>query len=375
MKRQSIVSERVALKNKCRKCRVIKQKFCLYSVVMKHCVSIICSIVLLLPVVCGLTSCIFEDSPICPEKMEFTIVPEFPADGPGIPSGSLQNLPEGMAYLFFPSDGSPVWRFDLPGCGSGKVMMSPGNYSFLSFNDDTSSVLFRGENSYGTYEAYTVEADLLGNIPLSLRGNGAAPGGEERVVACPEMMWGSSYYGFSLGYDGLSYIYSASTQSGEVSVFSPDFILKSYEFPLTARYVYRIEDVKNLSGVKSMSAALTGMAGSIMLASGQKGSYPSTLSLKASSSDSSTIGSSFYTFGLPLAPTAPNVLNLFVVLTDGRRFCYKFDVTTQVREASDPMNVEIVVRDLTIDVPDSGGTSGFDVNVDGWITEIVNIKS
>ena len=69
------------------------------------------------------------------------------------------------------------------------------------------------------------------------------------------------------------------------------------------------------------------------------------------------------------------MLNLFVVLTDGRRFCYKFDVTTQVREASDPMNVEIVVRDLTIDVPDSGGTSGFDVNVDGWITEIVNIKS
>lgn len=63
-----------------------------------------------------------------------------------------------------------------------------------------------------------------------------------------------------------------------------------------------------------------------------------------------------------------------MVIKDGRRFCYEFDVTDQVREAPDPMEVLLMVRGLSIEKPDTGGEAGFEVSVDGWQTVTVNIK-
>ena len=63
-----------------------------------------------------------------------------------------------------------------------------------------------------------------------------------------------------------------------------------------------------------------------------------------------------------------------MVIKDGRRFCYEFDVTDQVRTAPDPMEVLLTVRGLTIDKSDTGDGTGFDVSVDGWQTVTVNIR-
>lgn len=190
----------------------------------------------------------------------------------------------------------------------------------------------------------------------------------------PDMLWGCAYCSVKLHYGGVRYVTTGTSQTGTQSVFSPDFILTALQRPLTAHYTFRIEDIENLSGVSSMSAALGGMAGSLTLSSGEKGSYPSTLSLKAASLSPTVVGGDFYTFGIPPTPDVANILSLFVVIKDGRRFCYEFDVTDQVRTAPDPMEVLLTVRGLTIEKPDTGDGAGFDVSVDGWQTVTVNIR-
>ena len=66
-----------------------------------------------------------------------------------------------------------------------------------------------------------------------------------------------------------------------------------------------------------------------------------------------------------------NILSLFVVIKDGRRFCYQFIVTNQVRTAPNPMNVSLIVKGLTLEKPEAGHGTGFDVAVDGWETVVV----
>lgn len=326
-----------------------------------------------LALTCGVSSCIFESERACPDRLTFTIVSNWDSENIELQDDAAYEEPEGMAYLFFPDDGGKVWRFDFPGREAGKASLSVGDYKMLSFNDDTQSILFRGEAQYDTFEAYTPEKELLSGIPSSLRGKELPPGNDERVVGSPDMMWGCSCCRFSLGYDGLSYVPSSPMKTGNGNVFSPDFILTVNQRQLTARYTYRIENVENLSGVKSMSAAISGMAGSMMLASGRKCDYPSTIPVMASIIDSSTIGDGFCTFGIPTDPTSANILSLFIVIKDGRRFCYRFDVTDQVRQAPDPMDVEIVLKGLKLEIPENESGSGFDVIVDGWETSVVNI--
>ena len=314
----------------------------------------------------AVSSCIYEYEADCIDQLPFTIENDWQA----CPDAS----PEGMAYIFFPADGGEAWRFDFPGRTAGKVSIEVGKYKFLSYNDDTYNVLFRDEGGYESYEAYTAEKDLLGAIPQDERGSSLPRSADERTVGCPDMIWSCAYCDFSLWYDGVRYAPYSIARADMVMKYSPDFVLTAAQHQLTARYRFRIEDIENLSGVKSMSAALSGMAGAMMLASGRKEAYPSTLSLKASIIDQTTAGGEFHTFGIPGQPSADNTLSLFVVIKDGRRFCYQFDVTEQVRSAPDPMNVCLIVKGLTLEKPETGGGTGFDVTVDGWETVIVNIN-
>lgn len=306
----------------------------------------------------AVTSCVY-DREDCPENLSLDIV----SDWQLAPDAS----PGGMAYIFFPYDGSVPWRFDFIGNLAGKVTLPVGTYSFLSYNDDTASVIFSEDSGYDGYEATTADAD---SPDASCHGERSG----DRVLRTPDMLWGCAYGYVDLWYDGLRHTVLGTDKSDSGSVFSPGFILTALQRPLTAHYTFRIEDVRNLSGVRSMSATLSGMAGSLSLASGVKGRYPSTLLLKVKGLDSETVGGDFYTFGIPSEPDAPNILSLYVVIKDGRRFCYKFDVSPQVRNAPDPMEVTLILRGLTIEPPSEGDETGFDITVDGWETVIVNIK-
>ena len=277
--------------------------------------------------------------------------------------------PEGMAYIFFPDDGGAFWRFDFPGREAGRVGLPAGSYSYISYNDDTHNTLFR-EDSYAGYEAYTLPTELE-------RMFGRAedvPEINERVLRSPDMIWAEAYSAVELSYNRLAYNPSATGGEGTETVALADMTLPSVPRRMVARYSYRIEDVENLSGVARMCAAMSGLAGSLNLVTGARGREAVTVPSPAKADAGKTgITGSFYTFGLPGAGESPNILCLYVWLTDGRKLNFSFDVSEQVRTAPDPMDVEVVVRGLHI--PESEISGGaFDVNVDGWINVVVNIK-
>ena len=103
--------------------------------------------------------------------------------------------PEGMCVYFYPLDGKGGTRFDFKGTEGGEVELTVGSYLVLCYNNDTESVQFYNTDDFGTHGAYTRE----GNVLEPMYGNAAsysvpkADGAEdERVVICPDMLWGSS---------------------------------------------------------------------------------------------------------------------------------------------------------------------------------------
>lgn len=299
------------------------------------------------------TSCIYENED-CPDRLGVYIENDW--------REARDASPEGMAYIFFPHDGTPFWRFDFPGTVAGKVMLPPAGYSFVSYNDDTSRLLFSDDKGYAGYEVYTPKATL----PVD--------DGQQPAVYAPDMLWGCAYGCVNVSYDGIHYNTSGTVNHAGAGEFSSRFILKARQRPLTARYAVRINDVKNLSSAVAMSASISGMAGSLLLCSGEKGRYPSTLAFGAAPSAEDAIGGEFSTFGIPDELSVGNTLSLYVMLKDGRKFRYKFDVTDQVRNAADPMNVTLTVGGISLEESEEDNT-GFEVKVDGWITIVVNIRS
>ena len=83
-------------------------------------------------------------------------------------------------------------RFDFTGTEGGDVEVGVGKYVVLCYNNDTEAVEFYNTGDFRSHGVYTREGSVLEPI----YGNAAnyaprATGSEEqRVVICPEMMWG-----------------------------------------------------------------------------------------------------------------------------------------------------------------------------------------
>jgi len=320
-----------------------------------------------LPVIAsGMISCVYEYDD-CHEEQIFTIIND---------EKFIQEAwPEGMAYIFFPKCGGEPWRFDFPGKNAGTVKLPPGDYHFLSFNDDTYSVLFKDNDGFDGYVAYTEEAS---RIVFDEAGLAKAPTlpknvstNTEQLMKCPDMMWGCAYRQFELSHGSLKY----SVSPEQPAQFSTDFILTAFQRQLTSRYGFIISDVANLDGVRALSAVFSGLAGSLNLATGIKSTYPVMLSSQAYASDGTMIKGEFVTFGLPEHPDASNILSLLVLLNDGRKYMYQFDVTEQVRNAPDPLEVTVRINGLLLEECEEKTEDGaFDVSVDGWTTIVININ-
>lgn len=300
-----------------------------------------------------LSSCgLIYDDPMPCDDIPVTIVNDW--------RGAPDARPEGMAYLFYGEDCRQPWRFDFPGIAGGKVKLPEGSFCFVSFNDDTYDVRFDGD-SYSSLKAFTWPAQLPCDVE-----NG------QKTVESPDMMWGCSYARVDISYSDISYVVSGDGALEDAVVVSPQKELVVRQRPITPRCHVVIEEVENLDGVVSMSGAMSGLSGSCFLASGVPGDYPVTMTFPVRAGGRAEITGEFSTFVLPATPDAANVLLLFVTLADGRQFVYRFDVTEQMRSASDPMDVWIHIRGLTIEKSDPKG--GFNVRVDGWTTVDVNIN-
>lgn len=280
--------------------------------------------------------------------------------------------PEGMCVFFYPEDGKsvPMRRFDFTGKTGGAIEIQTGRYRVLCYNNDTGSVLLQGTDAFDTHGGYTRE----GSIFESIYGSGAsyAPRAseseDEKVVICPDMMWGCVALEVEITETGVSYVcvpFSDKGSHDSTAAESSVQVITLYPHELTCTYTYEVRNVHNLKYATQMCGSLSGMAPSLLFGDESLGTECVTIPFGAVPDGVSTITGKFYTFGHHEKNTQPHMLLLYVWFADGTKYYYTFDVTGQVHSAPDKRHVHIIIDGLDFPQPIGNG-SGFQPSVDEW---------
>lgn len=271
--------------------------------------------------------------------------------------------PAGMCVYFYDSASDRSFRFDLAGRDGGVVDLPYGTWHVITYNNDTETMLFADDHSFGTHLVYSREANLLegmfGNgLPVAPRATGT---GNEHVTIPTEMLWGEAH---------RNHVVRLSDNNEETVV-----TLRPHE--LVCTYTFEIRNVENIGQVVSMGAALSGMSAGMSFADESLDLVPYTLTLEAEKSGHSTIAGRFYTFGHHPGVAEPHRMSLYLVLDDGRKLAYgtgdssKWDVTSQIHSAPDPRRVHIVIDGLDIPTPIDGD---FHPSADDWREEDYDLE-
>jgi hypothetical protein len=167
-----------------------------------------------------------------------------------------------------------------------------------------------------------------------------------------------------------------------VEDYIPEKSIDPVPFPITLQplvFTYKIryeflEEEGGLQYVASAHGALSGMAKSVLMHTGETSDEGSTLLFDDCEITEYGIRAIVKSFGVPSfhrdnyvvrSDNPKNGLNLEVVLRNGKIVNFNFDVTEQVQ--NQPHGGVIVVKGLQIK-PEDGtqGTGAFDVDVNGW---------
>ena len=269
----------------------------------------------------------------------------------------------GMSLYLYPTAGGEMLRYDFDNALGGVVEIPPGNYRALFLNNDTETTLLRGTDAYGTFEAYTRPSYLLEPLGIQSSPAEANPTGEE--VALPtDPVWG--------GRDGAVEVPAAKA----VGEGAYDHQLTFYPERETSRYTVEVRNAENLRYVSALSFSLSGLSGSMALASDARSPLRTTIPFEGrTNADAGTATGHFHAFGLPSSGNKLRTLVIYVIMTDGSKQFYSFDVSGQVNDAPDPLNVRIVIDGLKLPHPivEPGG-GGFQPSVDDWVGETIEME-
>lgn len=272
-----------------------------------------------------------------------------------------QAAPASMEAYFYDVTGltSPV-RFEFVGREGGTVHIPDGSYSVIGLNSDNSDwARLRNLESAEAFEVYTADAESLDAFGLNVntlpRARGAAT---ERMVRTPLTLYGDRGDGVTL----------RATEAEQIVTLYPREVTAHYTVT-----IINVENIGNLSGA-SLDATLSGMAEGFCHGKMTSTDTPVTMPFTLSTdSERNALEGKFLTFGECSKTSVPHLLTVYMVFADGSRRYQTFDVSEQVSDAPDPMNVHITVSGL--DIPqriDAGG--GFRPNVDEWVETDVSLK-
>ena len=142
--------------------------------------------------------------------------------------------------------------------------------------------------------------------------------------------------------------------------------------PLVFTYKVRYEFKEGLKYVSMARGALSGMASSVLLVTGETSADAATLLYDCEVTDFG-VRALVTSFGVPGFPhpnyptreTGKHSLNLEILMKNSKTITFEFDVTDQVK--AQPHGGVIVVKDIVITEEDGKqGSGGFDVVVDDW---------
>lgn len=278
--------------------------------------------------------------------------------------------PDGMCVYFYPEGGGSGERVDFNNTTGGEVSLRVGRYKVLCFNNDTEAVQFYNADDFATHGIFTRE----GNVLEPIYGNGAtyapraADTEDERVVICPDMMWGCTATEVEVTEAGVSYVCVKPGEAGE-PVENDEQVITLYPHELVCTYTYEVRNVTNLKHMTQMCGSISGMSGVLTFSTEELGRECVTLPFGAEAQGASTVVGKFYTFGHHTDNPDPHKMVFYVVMDDGAKYCYKdsenLDVTEQVHNAPDRRHVHLIIDGLDLPQPIENG-HGFDPSVDDW---------
>lgn len=230
----------------------------------------------------------------------------------------------------------------------GEIALGAGKNDILFYNNDTEYIVFSGLGSMTTASATT-----RSRTRPSYKGSPFVNTRAENTVSAPDMLYGSS-----------------------VVDYYPEKTLKPVPLkvsmtPLVFTYYVHLEFKSGIRYVALARGALAGMAEGVNLYTGNTTDSRVTIMFDANVKNYG-VDAIVRSFGAPGFPN-PHYgtradtygLNLEVRLNNGKIKSFDFDVTDQVK--AQPQGGVIVIKGLEItDEEGQGGSSGFDVSVEGW---------
>lgn len=282
--------------------------------------------------------------------------------------------PDGMCvYFYSESDGQGI-RYDFNNTTGGEIQLRVGKYKVITFNNDAEMVEFYNTDDYYTHGIYTREGSVLepmyGNTVSSApRADGTE---DEKVVICPDMIWGCAVEEVEVTDYGISYSHSTFTDDGrreDIHVDTEEYVITLYPHEMVCTYTYEVRNVRNLEHLAMISGTISGMAGSLEFSTENVGTECVILPFHGTSDGVSNVTGMFYTFGHNIDNPDPHRMTFYAVMDNGEKFCFKdgdyLDVTSQVHTAPDYRHVHLVIEGLNLPEPIEEG-SGYDPSVDDW---------
>lgn len=254
--------------------------------------------------------------------------------------------PETMRLYLFPIDGGKAEMYEFVGKEGGYIQAPVGKYRAVCINSDTESILYRNIDRFDKFEAFSPSGALiLGSFSVP-RVEGTS---DERVAKSPDRLYSGRHDDITI----------EQKEDVQVMTFYPE--------PSVCRYRVTVLNVSNLKYISSdgVSGALSGMSGGLLLGGNELTKERVTVPFSVVSDGISTLTADFLVFGQTGSDGPPHKLVIYVIMADGSKNYYTFNVTDQVDNAADPRDVHIVLDGLPLPKPIVNG-GGFKPSVDEW---------
>lgn len=254
--------------------------------------------------------------------------------------------PSGLRVVNFNEAGD--YNLHNIGAHGGVVNLYEGKNNLLFYNNDTEYIVFSSFDNMATTRATTrvrTRASYTGNTYADE---------DEPTLTPPDMLYANYFEGYIAE-----------------KVVDPADVYVTLQ-PLVFSYKIRYEFKAGLQYVSMARGALSGMASSVLLVTGETSSDAATLLYDCEVTDfgARAIVNSFGIPGFP-HPNYPtresgkHALNLEILMKNGKTITKEFDVTEQVK--AQPHGGVIVVDGIEItDEEGKQGSGAFDVVVDDW---------
>lgn len=253
-----------------------------------------------------------------------------------------------------------TYVFDFKGKDGGVAYLRPGNYAAICYNDDSDRLRCMGLDSFETFclnlTTNRTGTDIF-NSPANLGKS------NEKITYSPDYLWVAKLARIEV---------EESADHNQTATQSICFSMQ----PVVHHYEFIIHHPVNLSTAHSITASISGMAGSIYPGKGMTGeeTVSHIFSMKPSNNKGELTGH-LLTFGhcggkhfnvrSEREQEVPHILTIVAMLDNNRRWRYTRDVTGQIHNTT-ATDCVVELDTIILPPPNPPAGSGFQPNIDDW---------